>query len=160
MQKYEVIDACGSGAYGMVFKAVNSATGEQVAIKKFKESGELLTYARHQALRLKACRQGCARARAPLHGATMTMCQPLLIVRVRAADDDEIVRKTTLREVKMLRMLRQENIVDLKEAFRRKKRLVGRACGPHRTARGCTCLLRGGPRRVRGRNTRRVKCLC
>ncbi|KIY97072.1 cyclin-dependent kinase-like protein [Monoraphidium neglectum] len=76
MQKYEVIDACGSGAYGMVFKAVNSATGEQVAIKKFKES-----------------------------------------------DDDEIVRKTTLREVKMLRMLRQENIVDLKEAFRRKKRL-------------------------------------
>ncbi|KAI8464500.1 MAG: flagellar associated protein [Monoraphidium minutum] len=76
MQKYEVIEACGSGAYGMVFKAVNSATGEQVAIKKFKES-----------------------------------------------DEDDIVRKTTLREVKMLRMLRQENIVDLKEAFRRKRKL-------------------------------------
>ncbi len=38
--------------------------------------------------------------------------------------EDEIVRKTTLREVKMLRTLRQENIVNLKEAFRRKNKLV------------------------------------
>lgn len=38
--------------------------------------------------------------------------------------EDEIVRKTTLREVKMLRSLRQENIVNLKEAFRRKHKLV------------------------------------
>lgn len=30
-----------------------------------------------------------------------------------------------LREVKMLRMLRQDNIVELKEAFRRKGKLVG-----------------------------------
>ena len=37
--------------------------------------------------------------------------------------EDEIVRKTTLREVKMLRALRQENIVSLKEAFRRKQKL-------------------------------------
>lgn len=35
-----------------------------------------------------------------------------------------MVRKTTLREVKMLRMLRQDNIVELKEAFRRKGKLV------------------------------------
>ena len=38
--------------------------------------------------------------------------------------EDETVRKTTLREVKMLRTLRQENIVNLKEAFRRKQKLV------------------------------------
>jgi cyclin-dependent kinase-like len=38
--------------------------------------------------------------------------------------EDEVVRKTTLREVKMLRMLRQENIVNLIEAFRRKGKLV------------------------------------
>lgn len=47
--------------------------------------------------------------------------------------EDEIVRKTTLREVKMLRALRQENIVNLKEAFRRKQKLVGTcmpACKP------------------------------
>jgi 3-methyladenine DNA glycosylase AlkD len=50
--------------------------------------------------------------------------------RSRLFADDEIVRKTTLREVKMLRTLRQENIVNLKEAFRRKQKLV------------CLCSLR------------------
>ena len=34
-----------------------------------------------------------------------------------------MVRKTTMREVKVLRSLRQENIVNLKEAFRRKTKL-------------------------------------
>jgi cyclin-dependent kinase-like len=38
-------------------------------------------------------------------------------------DDEENVRKTTLREVKLLRMLRHPNIVSLKEAFRRKGKL-------------------------------------
>ena len=37
--------------------------------------------------------------------------------------DDEIVRKTTLREVKILRISKQENIVRLIEAFRRKGKL-------------------------------------
>lgn len=37
--------------------------------------------------------------------------------------DDDAVRKTTLREVKLLRMLKHENIVDLREAFRRKGKL-------------------------------------
>jgi len=35
-------------------------------------------------------------------------------------EQDELVRKTMLREVKILRMIRHENIVYLKEAFRRK----------------------------------------
>lgn len=38
-------------------------------------------------------------------------------------EDDPMVRKTTLREVKMLRLLKHPNIVTLKEAFRRKGRL-------------------------------------
>lgn len=38
-------------------------------------------------------------------------------------DDDPMVRKTTLREVKMLRLLKHPNIVALREAFRRKGRL-------------------------------------
>lgn len=38
-------------------------------------------------------------------------------------DDDPMVRKTTLREVKVLRSLKHANIVSLKEAFRRKGRL-------------------------------------
>ena len=34
------------------------------------------------------------------------------------------MRKTTLREVKMLRLLRSDSVVELKEAFRRKRKLV------------------------------------
>ena len=37
--------------------------------------------------------------------------------------DDEVIRKTTLREVKILRSLKHENVVCLKEAFRRKAKL-------------------------------------
>lgn len=33
---------------------------------------------------------------------------------MQESDDDEIVRKTTLREVKVLRSLKQDNIVNLK----------------------------------------------
>eukprot|EP00347_Sterkiella_histriomuscorum_P018635 403344766 len=45
------------------------------------------------------------------------------IKKFKESDEDEIVKKTTFREVKMLRMLKQENIVQLKEAFKRKQRL-------------------------------------
>lgn len=45
------------------------------------------------------------------------------IKRFKEADDDEILRKTTLREVKILRLLRHSNIVSLTEAFRRKGKL-------------------------------------
>lgn len=38
-------------------------------------------------------------------------------------EDDPMVRKTTLREVKLLRFLKHGNIVNLREAFRRKGRL-------------------------------------
>ena len=61
-----------------------------------------------------------SRCRSSSAAATQRLTTP----PTRAADEDEIVRKTTLREVKMLRMLRQENIVDLKQAFRRKRKLV------------------------------------
>ncbi|KAL3156963.1 hypothetical protein ABBQ38_001221 [Trebouxia sp. C0009 RCD-2024] len=77
MNKYEVMEVVGEGAYGVVLKCRNKETGGVVAVKKFKES-----------------------------------------------DDDEVVRKTTLREVKMLRSLRHDNIVTLLEAFRRKQKLV------------------------------------
>jgi cyclin-dependent kinase-like len=40
-----------------------------------------------------------------------------------SVDEDEIVKKTTMREVKMLRMLKHDNIIELKEAFKRKGRL-------------------------------------
>ena len=45
------------------------------------------------------------------------------IKKFKESDDDEAIRKTTIREVKILRLLRHENIVQLIEAFRRKGKL-------------------------------------
>ena len=45
------------------------------------------------------------------------------IKKFKESDDDETTRKTTIREVKILRLLRHENIVSLIEAFRRKGKL-------------------------------------
>ena len=36
-----------------------------------------------------------------------------------STDEDEVVKKTTNREIRMLKTLRHENIVVLKEAFKR-----------------------------------------
>ena len=41
------------------------------------------------------------------------------IKKFKESDDDEIVKKTTLREVKMLRNLKHENIVSLIECFKK-----------------------------------------
>lgn len=45
------------------------------------------------------------------------------IKKFKETDEDEIVRKTTLREVKVLRMIKHPNVVQLREAFKRKGRL-------------------------------------
>ena len=45
------------------------------------------------------------------------------IKKFKETDDDEVVRKTTLREVKVLRMIKHPNVVQLREAFKRKGRL-------------------------------------
>jgi cyclin-dependent kinase-like len=49
--------------------------------------------------------------------------ETVAIKKFKESEDDDIVKKTTLREVKVLRMLRHPNIVSLKEAFRRKGKL-------------------------------------
>ena len=41
------------------------------------------------------------------------------IKKFKESDEDEIAKKTIMREVKMLRMLKNKNIVLLKEAFKR-----------------------------------------
>jgi len=41
------------------------------------------------------------------------------IKKFKESDEDEIAKKTIMREVKMLRMLKHGNIVLLKEAFKR-----------------------------------------
>jgi cyclin-dependent kinase-like len=42
------------------------------------------------------------------------------IKKFKESEEDEIVKKTTMREVKVLKMLQHPNIVELKEAFRKK----------------------------------------
>ena len=41
------------------------------------------------------------------------------IKKFKESEEDEVVKKTTLREVKMLRTLKQDNIVTLIEAFKK-----------------------------------------
>ena len=41
------------------------------------------------------------------------------IKKFKESDDDEIVKKTTMREVQMLKRLKQENIVTLHECFKK-----------------------------------------
>ena len=43
----------------------------------------------------------------------------MAIKKFKETEEDEIVKKNTQREVKMLRYLRHKNIVELKEAFKR-----------------------------------------
>ncbi|ELT94328.1 hypothetical protein CAPTEDRAFT_145467 [Capitella teleta] len=45
------------------------------------------------------------------------------IKKFKDSEDNDDVKRTTLRELKVLRTLKQENIVELKEAFRRKGKL-------------------------------------
>ncbi|XP_052280932.1 cyclin-dependent kinase-like 5 [Dreissena polymorpha] len=45
------------------------------------------------------------------------------VKKFKDGEENEDVRRTTLRELKMLRSLKQENIVELREAFRRKGKL-------------------------------------
>lgn len=40
MNKYEVLNIVGEGAYGVVLRCRNKINGEVVAIKKFKESDD------------------------------------------------------------------------------------------------------------------------
>lgn len=42
------------------------------------------------------------------------------IKKFKESEEDEIVKKTTMREVKILKMLKHPTTVELKEAFRKK----------------------------------------
>ena len=45
------------------------------------------------------------------------------VKKFKESEDEESMRKTTIREVKILRLLKHENIVHLREAFRRQGKL-------------------------------------
>lgn len=67
MKGFDILGVIGMGAYGVVLKAMDKATKELVAIKKFKES-----------------------------------------------DENQIIRKIALREVRALKVFQDENIVSFK----------------------------------------------
>lgn len=46
--------------------------------------------------------------------------ETVAIKKFKETEEDEVVKKTTMREVKVLKMLKHPNIVELKEAFRKK----------------------------------------
>ncbi|XP_022111378.1 cyclin-dependent kinase-like 5 isoform X3 [Acanthaster planci] len=104
MNKYEVLGIVGEGAYGVVLKCRHKESGQIVAVKKFKDSEVSYSV-------LQIC--GCQWSHLPVlfHSAKLILT------------DNEGVRRTTLRELKVLRQLKQENIVELREAFRRRGKL-------------------------------------
>jgi cyclin-dependent kinase-like len=57
------------------------------------------------------------------YGKSISLHLSIPIVAIKkfkeSTDEDEIVKKTTNREIRMLKTLRHENIVILKEAFKR-----------------------------------------
>merc|ERR1712080_736458 len=50
-------------------------------------------------------------------------CQIVAIKKFIESEDDQMVKKIAMREIRMLKMLRHENLVNLLEVFRRKKRV-------------------------------------
>ncbi|KAL2089507.1 hypothetical protein ACEWY4_014195 [Coilia grayii] len=54
---------------------------------------------------------------------TLDTNEIVAIKKFKDSEENEEVKETTLRELKMLRTLKQENIVELKEAFRRRGKL-------------------------------------
>ena len=90
MQKYEVLGAVGEGAYGVVIKCRN------------KENNEISLYL----------------SNFPFFFYISTI-NKVAIKKFKDSDDDEIIRKNAQREIKALKFLKHENIVELKEAFKR-----------------------------------------
>ena len=76
MNKYEVLGVVGEGAYGVVLKCRNKENAAVVAIKKFKEVRPSRPSISHRSL--------AHRHRRPRHA---------------QSEDDDIARKTTMREV-------------------------------------------------------------
>ena len=52
-------------------------------------------------------------------GKKLLLSCAVAIKKFKESDEDEIAKKTIMREVRMLRMLKYKNIVTLKEAFKR-----------------------------------------
>lgn len=99
-----------------------------MAIKKFKDSEGKMT-SPHLCFLLSNHSASIFRFRLVgirLRPIPIAACKPSMILIFPLSHlhaENEEVKETTLRELKMLRTLKQENIVELKEAFRRRGKL-------------------------------------
>jgi len=138
-QAYESLGRIGEGTYGVVLKCRHKATGELVAIKKFKESDDDEQVSARGGARPVIYSKMCQR-RAPRSDAVaahMRRTHPparvpkawrTLLPGVPGAPRGRgrpgaQVRKTALREVQLLQALRHAHIVSLLDVFRRGGRL-------------------------------------
>lgn len=111
MNKYEIIGIVGEGAYGIVYKAKNKDTGQY---GKFKQPF-------YPALRQFHFKWASSLS---LTFKNITKFNSLLFVVAikkfkESAEEDQIVKKTTKREVKMLSVLKDRSVVKMIEAFKR-----------------------------------------
>eukprot|EP00913_Durusdinium_trenchii_P003435 g3181.t1 len=103
MNKYDVLGVVGEGAYGVVLKCKNKELPSSPVTAPTDVTGG------------RSGGESCA--------GWKDTNEVVAIKKFKESEEDEVVRKTTLREVKILRIMRHENIVQLKEAFRRKGKL-------------------------------------
>lgn len=96
MNKYEIVGIVGEGAYGIVYKAKN------------KDNGEHGKYWNKYPISYNS-----------IFINSFSNCIVAIKKFKESTDEDEVVKKTTNREIRMLKTLRHENIVVLKEAFKR-----------------------------------------
>ena len=75
----------------------------------------------HEALQMT--RTATDRCMADYYMNLIIICQQHIIDYFLFISENEDVHRTTLRELKVLKTLKQENIVDLREAFRRRGKL-------------------------------------
>ena len=68
---------------------------------------------------MSSTKQSARNRASSVSGETPLETYLVAIKKFKESDEDEIAKKTIMREVRMLRMLKYKNIVTLKEAFKR-----------------------------------------
>src|SRR4051812_24365945 len=104
MDNYELLGTIGEGTYGIVLKARHKLTNSIVAIKKFKDYIDDF----HDITHYDTCTSSA------------TSQQQLQLPSDTTQNN---VRKTAMREIKILKSLKHDNIVCLLEVFRKHNQL-------------------------------------
>eukprot|EP00960_Hanusia_phi_P053845 762476-Hanusia_phi.AAC.6 len=125
MNKYEVLGVVGEGAYGVVLRCRNKESGEIVAIKKFKESEDDEIVRKTTLREVTSCTLDVDSTTLTCDFFSSSSSFLLFLLHPPAVPlflcAVSILVPST--QVKILRMLQHENIVELREAFRRKGKL-------------------------------------